>query len=89
MNVKCLDLTPLFFSDDCRLLGQLRNCSVENLDDLKSELGRDWWRKLRRIILSEKPWPADINRAPSWLFDELWVLLAMETKWDTPYWSNR
>ena len=68
MNVKCLDLTPLFF----------HNCSVENLDDLKSELGREWWRKMRRIILSERPWPEKTDQAPSWLFDELWLALAME-----------
>jgi hypothetical protein len=68
------------FAIIARLVGQLRSCSVENLDDLKRELGRDWWRKLRRIILSEKPWPADMDHAPSWLFDELWIALAMETK---------
>jgi hypothetical protein len=72
-----------------RLVGQLRSCSVENLDDLKLELGREWWRKLRRIILSEKSWPADMEQAPCWLFDELWIMLAMETKWDAPYWSSR
>jgi hypothetical protein len=72
-----------------RIVGQLRNTSVENIDDLKRELGRDWWRKLRRVMTSDKPWPLDEGKTPGWLFDELWLLLAMETKWDAPYYVNR
>jgi len=70
-----------------RLVGQMRNCSVENLGELKRELGCDWFRKIRRIISSEKPWPADPQKNASWVFDEVWLMLAQDTKWDSPYWG--
>jgi hypothetical protein len=68
-----------------RLVGQMRSCSVENLDDLKRELGLDWFRKVRRIISSDKPWPLDPKKNASWVFDEVWLMLAQDTKWDAPY----
>lgn len=70
-----------------RIVGQLRNTSIEDLDDLKRELGFDWWRKIRRILISEKPWPADVRKNAGWVFDEVWLILAMDTKWDAPYWG--